>query len=224
MEHVRKDAPPVLGRTITKCAVTTAFFLGLVMIGVFAWDWVYGGTCFAAIKLSSPLLALSLRLQEDVAVATGWTIAKWVAFGVATGLGGAVAGLVFGALLNSCDHGASTISRKGCGSCDAACCDVWWRDAGAALLGLVVSLVTAALFSATLAMLLGLLLLGFVHAEAHWSLSVSDSVHQYGMYVALGTLGLWFAMRVFYKTRSGWYKHGELLLDDNEGNDVWALL
>lgn len=44
------------------------------------------------------------------------------------------------------------------------------------------------------------------------------------VFVILGGFSIVIAIRAFTKTGLGWWRHGEMLFDTEEGNDVWALL
>lgn len=176
--------------------IVAAIAILLLAVAVFSWDWVYGG----------------------------WSLARWVIIGVYAGFGGAVTGTLIGIALTIGDHGSSTLSRQGCGSCDRACCNVWWRDAFASLVAFVLSLTTAAAASAVVSGLLALLLLGLEKMERAAHADVPGWVHQYLMYIVLASLSIWFLARNMYKTQVGWYTHGEMLFDDNAGNDIWVML
>ena len=63
-----------------------------------------------------------------------------------------------------------------------------------------------------------------MHLDQKLGLDLPGWVREDIMIAATVFLCVFAAVRFFFKTRDGWYRRGELLMDNDDGNDLFALL
>lgn len=159
---------------------------------------------------------LLLFLESEYA---GESVGQWCLIGIAAAGAGALVGVFAAACA-----GRATLTRRGCGSWDRDCCSSWWYDLGSALLALALALLATCSVAGMANGLLALLLLGTDQIQLSFNLEIPQWVREDIMIVATGGLGVFAVVRFYYKSVNGWYKRGEQLMDDDDGNDLFALL
>ena len=154
----------------------------------------------------------------------------WVIVGLLSGVSGALFGVCTAVCSQVLDpkRYRVPVSRHGLGSYDPKCCRECTRDAALALVALTLSIISAALLGAAVLGLVGLLLSLLYHLEAEhgWSTLANATEEEFSVILALTALlvSLYAAVRHHYKSRVGWWKQADNLIDGNPITDVDALL
>lgn len=154
----------------------------------------------------------------------------WVVVGALSGAGGGMLGVctaVSGQIIDGHRYRVP-LSRHGLGSYDPTCCRECTKDAGMALLALILSLLAAAMLGAAFLGLVGLLLSMLHHFEINhgWETVANATEHEFSLILTLTSIvmGSYSATRHHYKSRTGWWKAGDNLMDGDPDTDLHALL
>ena len=164
-------------------------------------------------------LIIMIALMSDTLVC-GKTVVDWVQYGAGFCGAGCLAGTSFAYITGSTDF-----ARVGCGSWSADCAKIWCRDVCKGILALCLSLFATCVVAGVVTGAIGIALFGATRAEYAFNFDmIPILVTTNGMWGVIAVLGIWGAVRFFFKTKDGWYIAGEELTDDDWGKDDWKAL
>eukprot|EP00322_Chrysochromulina_rotalis_P012413 CAMPEP_0115827474 /NCGR_PEP_ID=MMETSP0287-20121206/64_1 /TAXON_ID=412157 /ORGANISM="Chrysochromulina rotalis, Strain UIO044" /LENGTH=248 /DNA_ID=CAMNT_0003280635 /DNA_START=17 /DNA_END=763 /DNA_ORIENTATION=+ len=202
------------------------------------WTWkvATGAGCASCIAASRRslivvLFGLAALLFYFADVRYGdMPMAGWVLVGALAGAGGGIGGIctaVAGQIVDP-KRRRVPVSRHGLGSYDVKCCAECVKDFGLSSMGLVMSLTAAAMLGSAVLGLTGLLLSVLHHYELNhgWSTIANATEEDFSLVLTATSIGvvLYSALRHHYKSRVGWWRQGEHLLDGNPVTDIQALI
>lgn len=190
-------------------------------IGSAVITFIQRRTAFVVMAMLGSFILVNWEISHGLRSIVGWTL-----IGAAASACGAMIGVTFA--LCSPSRGDTPISRVSCGAFSSKCCATCCADVGKAFYALVLSLLFAAALGGLTAGLLALLLeyepLVTALDLPAWALGASRSGQAWLMWAIVAVIFAYQAIRHYFKTRRGWWKRGDALTDDDDSNDLMALL